>query len=235
MRSGLLLAASIVAFSVAVLAGLVLVFRPYLPASLPLSTSHNPQVTADGKGEPPAPDAVGSRFEALADAKGIAGLTAPQGGNMARVDSPGVETAVVRLSGVQSNSPSYGKPGFHLTLPKAFEQAASGQTVRVTVAARRAPDASGKSFAIAYSTNDVGKSGWQRFDLTDQFASYSFTYQVPVMKAGNDDYIGILPDDGGAVEVIGIGAEIFPTGTALPPARPLAGSTIGTATTTATP
>lgn len=229
VRSSWLMATSIVAFSAAIFAGLVLVARPYFPASLPLSTAHNAQVTAGGKSEPPATAPVNARFEVVADANGIAGLTVPEWARTAAIARPGAETPALRLSGAQSNAPSYGKPGIHVALPAAFEQAASGQIVRVTVAAPRALDSPGKSFAIAYSTNDVGNSGWQRFELADHLASYSFTYQVPVMKAGYGDYVGILPGDGDAVEITAIRAEIFSAGTELPPATPLTGSAISKA------
>lgn len=226
MRWGWLVAAAIVAFAVAVFAGVVLFARPYLPASLALSTLANGgQVTADGKGEPPAPVPAAARFETVADAKGMAGLTAPEGASLAPMTGAAGDIAVVRLSGMKSNSPAFGKPGIYLAVPAAFEKAASGQTVRVTVVARRASDAPGKSFSAAYSTNEVGNSGWQRFDLTDKLESYSFTYPVPVMKAGYGDFIGILPEEGGAVEIAGIGAEVFPAGADLQPAAAVTGST----------
>lgn len=234
VRWGWLVAAAIVAFAVAVFAGVLVFARPYLPASLALPTFANGgQVTAEGKSEPPAPLPATARYETVADVKGMAGLTAPEGATIAPMAGAAGDIAVVRLSGMKSNSPAFGKPGVYLTLPPAFEQAASGQTVRVTVMARRASDAPGKSFAVAYSTNEVGNSGWQRFDLGDQLASYSFIYKVPVMKAGYGDFIGILPEEGGAVEISGIGAEVFPAGTELPPSASLTGSTTGTATTAA--
>jgi hypothetical protein len=90
----------------------------------------------------------------------------------------------------------------------------------MTVTARSAAVMPSPAFAVAYSTNDVGNSGWRSFPLTDKLADYSFTYSVPKMKAGNSDYIGILPDllgAGGAVEVFAISAEVVPAGTAAAP------------------
>ena len=52
-------------------------------------------------------------------------------------------------------------------------------------------------------------------------------------KDAESDFIGILPEEGGAVEISGIGAEVFPAGTELPPSASLTGSTTGTATTAA--
>lgn len=104
---------------------------------------------------------------------------------------PGVETA-----------PSFGRTaGAIIPLPESIEQAASGRRVMVTLSAR---SETSSRMALAYSTNEVGNSGWQVFDISSEFAEYSFEYNVAPMNAGNRDYLGILPDalgDGGTIEV----------------------------------
>ena len=45
----------------------------------------------------------------------------------------------------------------------------------------------------AYSTNDVGNSGWRAMKLTPNFVDYEFTYEVPVLGKGGRDYIGLFP------------------------------------------
>jgi hypothetical protein len=98
---------------------------------------------------------------------------------------PGIETA-----------PSYGRTaGAIITLPEGIEQAASGRRVIVTVSAR---SETSNRIALSYSTNEVGNSGWQVFDISSEFAEYSFEYNVAPMNAGNRDYLGILPDASGA-------------------------------------
>lgn len=192
----------------AVIAGVVVfVARPYLP-SLP--------------GSSPASVAL-AQFNYVADGDGQPDFTAPEGATAEFVTVSKGETPVVRLAGVQSNAPAMGKPGIYLVLPESFEKAASGKTVRVSVAARRSPNSQNAAFAIDYSTSDVGNSGWQRFPLTDELEIHSFTYAVPPMQAGNGDFIGILPDPErsvGSVEIAWIAAEVYPQGTpleALPP------------------
>jgi len=201
----------------AVIAGaVVLVARPYLP-DLPGSHAANPALAG---------------FQYVADGDSQPDFTAPDGTRAEFVTVSKGETPVVRLAGVQSNAPATGRPGIYLFLPEAFEKAASGQTVRVTVAARRSRDSPNAAFAVDYSTSDVGNSGWQRFPLTDDLAIHSFTYSVPPMKVGNGDFIGILPDpvnSVGSVEIAWITAEVFPQGTPLEALPPVS------ATTTALP
>jgi hypothetical protein len=201
VRKNWLVAFGLVALCVAVLAGAVLLARPYLPASLGIVSGAKP-------GSDPGVFAV------AADSKGIPGLLAPQGASMAPIVIDG--GAAVRLSGVKSDAPSAGYPGIYVPTTASFELAASGKTVRVTVTARSASETPSPGFSVAYSTSDVGNSGWRNFPLTDKLTPYSFIYDVPTMKSGNGDYIGILPDPsgaGGAVEVSSITAEVVPPGT----------------------
>ena len=104
-----------------------------------------------------------------------------------------------------------------IRLPGRIERNASGGRVRVTVSARQAEGGAGHEFAIAYSTREVGDSGWRRFELSDAFRAYVFEYDVPEMVEGDGDYIGVLPDASGAsgvieidfiaIEVVGAGAS----------------------------
>jgi len=82
-------------------------------------------------------------------------------------------------------------------LSKKYEEAFSGQLVIVTVVARKADENGTEKFAVAYSTNEVGNSGWQHFDATSNFESYSFEYNVPAINKGLSDYVAIWPDVSG--------------------------------------
>lgn len=161
-----------------------------------------------------SPDALATvRFVAGSDEKPA--LTAPTGTSLELVPASGGNVSVVRLSGVKPGAGAGGLPGIYLPLTEAFENAASGETVIVTITARRAPNSSQADFAASYSTNEVGNSGWHGFKLTDELASHSFTYDVPRIASGKGDYIGILPDPsgaGGAVDVSEIYAEVVPRG-----------------------
>jgi len=83
--------------------------------------------------------------------------------------------------------------GYSIRLPDAVEAQASGHPVTVKVAAR-AIEGSQSRFALAYSTNEVGNSGWRWFDATPDWSVHAMEWDVPVMRKGNGDFIGILPD-----------------------------------------
>lgn len=135
----------------------------------------------------------------------------------ARLES--VETpngAVARMAGVPLSPAPGGMPGISLVMPAWVEAAAQGRRVEVEVVARRAGEKSAAAFAVGYSTNDVGNSGWRTFQLTNDFQTFSFRYQVPPINEGRLDFVGILPDadgEGGAVEI----AEVRVTPIGLPP------------------
>ena len=54
-------------------------------------------------------------------------------------------------------------------------------------------------FEVAYSTGDVGNSGWTAFTPTSAWAPYEFTYDVPVPSLGGEDYIGIQSEIDGSI------------------------------------
>lgn len=100
--------------------------------------------------------------------------------------------------------------GFSIPVSDAFERDASGHTVRVRVLARSA-DAQPTRMAIAYSTNDVGNSGWQWRDVDVNWRICELAWTVPKMVNGGGDYIGLLPDKPGApgVEIHSVCASII--------------------------
>ena len=77
------------------------------------------------------------------------------------------------------------------------ENLVSGKKISVSFQARSQDVTKIKA---AYSTNEVGNSGCQRFSPTKQFKAFSFEYDVPKMTNGAGDYIGILPLSG-SVEI----------------------------------
>ena len=66
----------------------------------------------------------------------------------------------------------------------------------------------GTTMRAAYSTNEVGNSGWFEFPLTGDFAEYSFDVWVAAPKDGKNDYLGIIPVNGD-VEIAAIGVDIL--------------------------
>jgi hypothetical protein len=149
-------------------------------------------------------------FRATADTDGLSALAGPNGSSVAKVTSEDGAGKLIQISGVSADTPPFGKPGIYLQLPEAIENAMSGGEVKVTVLARKPTGSTSASFAVVYSTNEVGNSGWRRFALTSELQPYSFTYQVGKMRTGSGDFIGFLPspvDGNGAVQIASIAVE----------------------------
>lgn len=83
--------------------------------------------------------------------------------------------------------------GYTIRLPDSVKTQASGHHIVIKIVARAA-NASVSRFALAYSTNEVGNSGWRWFTSTIQWCVYTMEWDVPTMKNGNGDFLGILPD-----------------------------------------
>ena len=116
---------------------------------------------------------------------------------------------VLRLCGGDAAARAHGRTGgFSICLPDGIEAAASGKRVRVTVSARAAQDRRAE-LSLAYSTNEVGNSGWRKFAVGEQFEPKSFDFEVPRMKNGNGDYVGILPGPGPGVEIEKLNVEVL--------------------------
>ena len=112
---------------------------------------------------------------------------------------------VLLLSGGDSNAVPHGVTGgCSVRVPESFEAAVSGLRVRVKVMARAAGGLGDAELSLAYSTNDVGNSGWQSRSVGQTFETVSFEWDVPPMINGNGDYVGILPGQAGAIEIAGI-------------------------------
>jgi len=121
------------------------------------------------------------------------------------------DRSVLRLSDGSSIAKSGGMTGgYSLRVPDEFEAAASGKTITVTAVARAA--AATTRFALAYSTNEVGNSGWRWFDATTEWSAFEMSYAVPKMKAGKGDFIGLLAGPAGtaAVEIGAVAAAVVP-------------------------
>jgi hypothetical protein len=102
---------------------------------------------------------------------------------------------VLLLAGGDADAPSSGTTGgCSIRVSDAFERAASGRDIRLRVLARAGEgSAAGGRLALAYSTCDVGNSGWHWYDVTPEWSVFEMRYPVPEMKGGNGDFIGLLP------------------------------------------
>ena len=110
------------------------------------------------------------------------------------VNSP-VWTGSVALSLCSSESTSSSSAGttdgYYVEIPEEIALEYAGRTVEITVWAK---EDSASDFAVAYSTADVGNSGWQSFTPTTDWQPYRFTYEVPEPSGGGSDYLGLLGD-----------------------------------------
>lgn len=113
----------------------------------------------------------------------------------------------IRLSGHVPGLYSTGTTGgAFIRLDDDFEADAANKVVRVSVTLS-GPD--GARAAVAYSTNDLGNSGWRAFVLTAVPTIYSFDYAVPPLVNGNGDFIGVDPDPDGAGHAIQVHAILL--------------------------
>ena len=127
---------------------------------------------------------------------------------------PGVSYAVADgvavVSNVADDAESTGwTGGVSVRLSAAQEAAASGHTVKVTV--RAFSPEPGAMLGVAYSTAEVGNSGWQQFPLTTAPADYVIGYDAPPMKQGNGDFVGFRSYGASTVHVVGYAVEVVST------------------------
>ena len=147
------------------------------PAAQRASASHNPGIQP-----PPHTDFVVEFAKAAGDA-------ILRGGSVSATICDGF----VMLGGGIATSASSGKisEGYTVVLPDAFEANASGRTIRMTVLARAT--STPVNFKLAYSTNEVGNSGWKMFEAGVAFTEHTLEWAVPPMKDGRGDFAGIQP------------------------------------------
>ena len=89
------------------------------------------------------------------------------------------------------DTPLYGP---HLVLDSDLERNYEGRKIRVTVEAKRAPEAPSSGMEINYSAGSLGESGWHSFDLKSEFTSHSLEYDVPFADSSlGRDYLAIRP------------------------------------------
>lgn len=85
-----------------------------------------------------------------------------------------------------------------IVIPEAVALAFGGRRVRISLYAKQPATNAATAFAVAYSTNDVGNSGWQQFTPTTSWTRFEFTYDVSNPGVGGVDYLGICGDANGA-------------------------------------
>lgn len=82
----------------------------------------------------------------------------------------------------------------YLTIPEPLALLFAGQKCVISVIAKQGSGSASPEFGLAYSTSDVGNSGWSRFTPTTSFVKYSFEYELPLPNNGGTDFLIINPD-----------------------------------------
>ena len=93
--------------------------------------------------------------------------------------------------------------GAHLEIGAATGGHLTGQVVTVNFTARTMGGEPAR-MAAAYSTHAIGNSGWQYFDLSEEFQDFSFEYAVPEGVDPNPDYLGFWPIRETSVELASV-------------------------------
>lgn len=115
--------------------------------------------------------------------------------------------ARIVLSGYREDARSHGRTqGVSFQVPDEVERSASGRLIEVIIIARSPQPA---TFRAAYSTREVGNSGWRELEVEDSWTAVSLTYTVRPMEEGAGDYIGVLPPTENVVEIAGIAVRIL--------------------------
>jgi hypothetical protein len=108
------------------------------------------------------------------------------------------------------------RSGPHIVLAEDLEFAFQSKAVEVTVEARSTGDFAASQIEVNYMARADAESGWRIFDLTREFAPYSFTWTTPERGATEGyDYIGLrpsAPDKRRTMEVRSIRVRVAPEG-----------------------
>ena len=140
---------------------------------------------------------------------------APEGVTATLTDA---DTVIVTTSPAAA-SHSTGRPGgYSIALTPEQESKFSNSQLKVKVLARAAEGGTAKLRA-AYSTSEVGNSGWRDFELGPDYSVSVFDYKVQPMKDGKGDFIGFLTE-GGPVEIAAVGFDSKPLPAPAAPAQP---------------
>jgi len=108
------------------------------------------------------------------------------------------EDIVLLTSALNAPKANMTTQGAYVVIPKPQVMEQSGKTVLVTIEAAKPKENGTSEFAVAFSTAEVGNSGWKKFTPTENFTSYMFKYEVPKCKKCNQDFIGVWADTKGS-------------------------------------
>lgn len=172
-------------------------------------------LAACGGQDEPAPAAPTPAPEEVERVVNIVPVYSVSGSQLSNSITPGDSVSVsatengVTLtgSGVGSLSPGGRTGGANLEIVEALYSAFSGKTVTVTFSARIA-EGEVPTVASAYSTSALGNSGWQYFTVTQDFAEYSYSYDIISGEDLTPDFIGFVPAAGTVIELESVSVTV---------------------------
>lgn len=101
---------------------------------------------------------------------------------------------ILRLRGGGADAGSNGMTGgYAIRVPPSVTGAAGNRNIRISVVARAERGVPETRFAVAYSTNEAGNSGWRWFEATAKWSVFDLPYSVPQATGKHGAYIGLLP------------------------------------------
>lgn len=160
---------------------------PLEPAPEPMPASETSQT--DSEMSLPTPVAPGTLIlDAGAD---VSAFTVPEG-----LDVSLTEDGHIAISGTDAEKASTGMTsGAYLTIDATGEALASGNTILVQVTGK-AESGETAIIDVAFSTAEVGNSGWKALTFGSDVSTQSFRYNVPEMNEGRMDFLGFSPNEG---------------------------------------
>lgn len=86
------------------------------------------------------------------------------------------------------------RSGPHIVLAEDLEYAFEKRKIEIEIEARSAGDFPAEQFEADYFAKAEFESGWQKFSLTPEFKTYTFTYTPPTRgESEGYDYLGVRP------------------------------------------
>jgi len=71
---------------------------------------------------------------------------------------------------------------------KEYAHVFDGQRLRISVQARAAgPSPAPVELAVLYASRQAGNTGWQLFALSEQYQTYSFSFQMPALTRVDEE------------------------------------------------
>ncbi len=85
-----------------------------------------------------------------------------------------------------------------MRIPAGVTEAFEGFEITISIAARQPDTNAAAEFAVAYSTDGAGNSGWQHFTPDSTWSVFEFSYTVPEGASGSRDILRIWADTSGS-------------------------------------